>query len=610
MRAALLTTEIMMRKFAFTLLGVIAGFFLTACSKDDAGGSEDPEPEPDVEEVVLGDNTVEITDGLLQHLQSAEEGVLTFDGSLSADEVPQEGQILLLNTPSEEFPYGFLGRVVAVEQDGGDYRVETETVPLGEVFDKLRISKSIDLVPADAGTRVDFEKDEDGFYCFSQPAEISQGAVTVSGSVLLGVKMHVDGDLDRWRQKHQFDIALQIKIVSEVGLDAEFDADEEVRIKLGPAVHLTPFVSSIVINPVLQLYFVTQCEGSAAFHAGHRCEKIIHCQVHLDGLQHTGTLEVPENGVNQSMVSNMNISLDGALFQGLAPSFELQMFGRKDLMIGIETQVGREVSGHVTVDLLADNLYEACKDVWLAQCMKIKTLAKASAQIFGFELAWEQSLAPDLALFEETFYLFPEFINDRVDADATSRTVQVDVGRDLLFESGVGLALYEGDKRVETTESVPYWFADNFDNPLETVFDGLSEKGNYSVWTYVKWGDLFIKAQQLGKPSIVGKWGCYYSKYKYNYNGEIKEEYGELNSDSWYFTFNSDFTGEATEKGVTEKFKYFLDDNFSSNTNLNIINSMSYNGVYEILDLTDSVLYLYYWDADCEYWIGFKRVNQ
>ena len=188
--------------------------------------------------------------------------------------------------------------------------------------------------------------------------------------------------------------------------------------------------------------------------------------------------------------------------------------------------------------------------------------------------------------------------------------MQVDVGRDLLFESGVGLALYEGDKRVETTESVPYWFADSFDNPLETVFDGLSEKGNYSVWTYVKWGDLFIKAQQLGKPSIVGKWGCYYSKYKYNYNGEIKEEYGELNSDSWYFTFNSDFTGEATEKGVTEKFKYFLDDNFSSNTNLNIINSMSYNGVYEILDLTDSVLYLYYWDADCEYWIGFKRVNQ
>lgn len=599
-----------MRKIAFSLLGIIAGFFLAACSKEDADGGNGPGPEPDVEEVVLGDNTVEITEDVLQHLQSTEEGVLTFDASLSADEIPQEGQILLSNTPSEKFPYGFLGRVIAVEQDGGDYRVETESVPLGEVFDKLRISKSIDLVPADAGTRVDFEQDEDGFYCFSQPAEISQGAVTVSGSVLLGVKMHVDGDLDRWRQKHQFDIALQIKIVSEVGLDAEFDADEEVRIKLGSAVHLTPFVSSIVINPVLQLYFVTQCEGSAAFHAGHRCEKIVHCQVHLDGLQHTGTLEVPDDGVNQSMASDMGFSLDGTLFQGLAPAIELQMFGCKDLMIGIETQVGREVSGHVAVDLLADNLYEACKDVWLAQCMKIKTLAKASAQIFGFELAWEQSLAPDLALFEETLYLFPEFINDRVDADETSRTVQVDVGRDLLFESGVGLALYEGDKRVETTESVPYWFADSFDNPLETVFDGLSEKRNYSVWTYVKWGDLFIKAQQLGKPSIVGKWGCYYSKYKYNYNGEIKEEYGELNSDSWYFTFNSDFTGEATEKGVTEKFKYFLDDNFSSNTNLNIINSMSYNGVYEILDLTDSVLYLYYWDADCEYWIGFKRVNQ
>ena len=137
---------------------------LGACSKGDGGDLPDPNPDPDdeqpnIEEMVLGSNTVAISDDLIQNLQSEENGVLVFDGALPESEIPQEGQILLSNTPTEQLPYGFLGRVTRVETSAGNYRVETEAVPLFEAFDVLKIDKTVDLIPQDE-TRALLKPDE------------------------------------------------------------------------------------------------------------------------------------------------------------------------------------------------------------------------------------------------------------------------------------------------------------------------------------------------------------------------------------------------------------------------------------------------------------------
>lgn len=105
--------------------------------------------------------------------------------------------------------------------------------------------------------------------------------------------------------------------------------------------------------------------------------------------------------------------------------------------------------------------------------------------------------------------------------------------------------------------------------------------------------------------SIVGRWGCVYSKYIFAYSGEIKEGSSELTSDSWYLTFNPDFTGVTREKGTSEPFRYELKSGADGKLSSVTINQ----DTYRVLGLTDSELHLYGSDSDGQYWYGFKRVD-
>lgn len=133
------------------------------------------------------------------------------------------------------------------------------------------------------------------------------------------------------------------------------------------------------------------------------------------------------------------------------------------------------------------------------------------------------------------------------------------MGRDLLWKQNVGLALYKGDERIEVSEPVGYKFENDFKerNPLEGIFEDIpeEEKDDYSVWSYVKWGDLYIKCKEMA--SLIGKWRTV-SGEGYKGSNYWSKKY-ELH-DCEVFVFNSDGTGSrgsyAESRGGTLLFTW------------------------------------------------------
>lgn len=55
------------------------------------------------------------------------------------------GQILFYGDVSDKFPFGFLGKVIAVNKTGGQYKILTQAAMLDEAFDKLYINETQSL---------------------------------------------------------------------------------------------------------------------------------------------------------------------------------------------------------------------------------------------------------------------------------------------------------------------------------------------------------------------------------------------------------------------------------------------------------------------------------
>lgn len=113
--------------------------------------------------------------------------------------------------------------------------------------------------------------------------------------------------------------------------------------------------------------------------------------------------------------------------------------------------------------------------------------------------------------------------------------------------------------------------------------------------------------------SIVGTWGCVYTKYIYG-NGEIKEGYvsDSESSDRWYYTFREDNTGEIREKGERVSLDYRFETSASNPATLTITyaNTEYKKDTWQVLELSDSELELYAMDSDgVQIWARFERIE-
>ena len=171
------------------------------------------------------------------------------------------------------------------------------------------------------------------------------------------------------------------------------------------------------------------------------------------------------------------------------------------MKISINPAVGLKGKAEINYNLGTDkSLYDALKDDEFTTSLALQAYVKADANIFKWKAEWSADLL-DLNFFPVTRYLFPSFSNHSLAYANGEISASTNLGRDLLWKQDVGLALYKGDERIEVSEPVKYQLEDDFEkrNPLEKMFEGVPEdkKNEYSVWSYVKWGDFYVKCEQL-----------------------------------------------------------------------------------------------------------------
>ncbi len=156
----------MLKKIALLFLSILIIF--TGCKKENVPSNETP-PEPPKEELeglpieyTLAEETVVYDKQQSEALLEAGDDYFVLDGNAP---VPSIGEIICC-PPTENIPYGFLGRVVSVSKStraGGGNHVQCENVSLDEAFETLQLEAEINLseyvegITDDQGNAIDFK---------------------------------------------------------------------------------------------------------------------------------------------------------------------------------------------------------------------------------------------------------------------------------------------------------------------------------------------------------------------------------------------------------------------------------------------------------------------
>ena len=461
---------------------------------------------------VLSENTIQLSKEDESYIESVEqtgnetsdENIITYQSDTPSDKLPKVGDILLYNEITEKFPSGFLGKVTKVEETNGGYVIHTKPAALDEAFNQLYIDEVYDLIPEDSEitqSRVAISTDEDGFFCFTTPLTLEKEPISVNGSATTGFKLHVHFELniESGLPPYAF-VTLQSKVNSSFGFGIH--AENEFLNPKIPLIRIplnkTP--GTIILTPSIDLSIVGELTGDIGFDANVEfSKKTVGAILCNQGIWEAGANDVDSEGfLKMDMDSNTSITVKGSVFMGLGMGLELKLFNNDNVKIGIEPKVGLTESAALTFDLpsLSENSYEVLKDSKIDLSLGVHIDAEASANILKDSKALLKTSIFNDNFFEKSYYLFPDFEEPIINVDKESKTAQVNynVTRDLIFKSGIGVKLYEGDVLTATSPIENYELEEGYKNPLQVTFNNLKPEQNYKVCPYVSFFNLPFEA--------------------------------------------------------------------------------------------------------------------
>lgn len=499
-------------KFFKSLTNLVLYFllcvFIGSCiDKDDlVEPKPDPEPTPVEKEYELADNVIELEGDLLKHVTSLKGDTLVYNSNTPDDALPEVGEIVIVTQPTDVFPYGFLGKVTKISNDGNFY-VITEPAALDEAFVYLDVKGIYELESTD----VEGEKRASKEFPFEDKFEVQIGdfvktELELKTKVVLDIDLQVDkrngkkvrsGHIEINQENHAaFDIGFTFKFLEQEG--------EEIK-KLGSGFKVARIIAGpIIIVPTLQPYLKSEYKGAMDFKWGFETWSEQISSLNFDGKGWSLNTSKDERGWSYNAGPEMEMS--GSAFLGGGLALEFRFYGNENIKAALNGQFGVEASGEVSVnldDLKNDDeemFYNQLDDSKVSLALKGGIGLEAGAKIFFIEAKWEHPLY-EKTFFESSSYIFPSFKNVSLAYANGGFSASTNLGRNLLWKQNVGLALYKGDERIEVSEPVEYKFENDFKerNPLEGIFEDIpeEEKGDYSIWSYVKWGDFYIKCKQL-----------------------------------------------------------------------------------------------------------------
>lgn len=487
-----------------------------------------PEPEPVEQNYCLKNGVNEIKGDNLDYIVEAIEGsTLVLSENYPSDELPVVGEIIYVN-PNQKLPHGFLGKVSEITQLGGNYNMATEAVALDEAFSYLSVDETIDMElyagEEIADSRVAYEN-INGYQCLSQNIKdeiqlLNHMKVGSEGKLTYGLRIRNVADIDSATNKKY----LRIDISQYMAFDAEAHfsivnddkkwTKETELVKLLKKPIIEPRIPAGVISffasPKIEVNLVAQLE--AALSLGLGCEFV--CERTNSIIYDNGQWKVEESPTNEIESSSFNflpieIKVEGSEFYGVSVSPNISLFNRRDMKIEVTLATGPKFQAELNYNPKEDkSIYEALKDDKMGLYWAFVGEAKASANIFKKELEWT------LPIFDWTSkkgiecYIFPDFTDCKIKEieENKHKIASTSLKRDIAFSTPVGIAAYDAnDSILFKMEPVDYWLEKDFKekNPIEMKYENV-EDADYSIWTYVKWGDIYVKCKRV--ESILGKW--------------------------------------------------------------------------------------------------------
>lgn len=586
-------------KHFYFLFLCISIFVFTACGgdKDERETGTDPVPEPPAtEDVVLSKATVILTTEQLDNVTSVVTGnTIYVSSSTDKAKLPKLGQVLLVSKPSEKFPYGFMGRVKRITQETGSYKIETESVALNEVFDKLFVNQQLELVPASDQTRAaEFEYtdyvDADGFRVFECSLAGKKDGSELSGNVSVGIKVTCLLDINNKAGKDMASIVMTTRFTAGIGLDIDQKVSSEISKKLlSIPFKVTPInpagvAAAIVLRPSFDLDFKFTADGEFKLNAnGEYTKEIVAGVEYKDGVWKAGSHAQKEEG-NNNFTFGVQAKVDGKLEERLSAGFHIRVATDDIAQANISVSAGLVQEAHFSYDSSGQAFYDKFKDTYLSSYAELGAAINGSIPIIKESPEVNLELVPTKRLFEKEYYLFPSFdkMNIKTDKEKMTASISSVVHRDLLFSgTQIGLSLMDEDmKTLQNSAGIAYQKENEIANPWENAFKGLEANKKYKVRPFVKFsfmdhmfgaspvGDFKIdKAEvftleataanensmvcngqfKLGKENIPSSYGICYSETNKNPSVSDKKVTGSnMNAEGYFSTLLEKLDREKT----------------------------------------------------------------
>lgn len=529
------TFQQIVSKFWYILLCTI----VVSCSNSDSptvdpSPEPTPEPEPVVQNYRLKDGVNEIKGSNLDYIVEANEGTtLVLSNNYPSDEVPVVGEIVFVYPNAEKLPFGFLGKVSEINQSGGNYNLVTEQVTLDEAFSYLSVNETIDMELYAEGEEIAesraFFENINGYQCKSQ--EISGKlklyddalSLEVVGKVTCGIRRNTSilvndtTDINSTMVTFCFYVSVDGKMhfLSEINNDNKSRALvnknklKEIFKKPIFKVNLPPNIASFFATPSIDVNLATKAEAALSLGLGFNfsnesalsviCENGVSrlVQEKLDSKESTFTL-----------LPNSEISVKGNILVGAHLKPIVRLFNRDDMNVHLECAVGPRVGAEIEYDPINDkSVYDALKDDKISASLAF--VAEAGGN-FTNKFEWSNPWVDvDLKPFYEG-YIFPDFTDCTIEKveDGKYNVASTTLKRDILFNTSVGIAAFDEDDSIMfETKPKTYRLEKDFEklNPLELKFENTDENNKYSIWSYVKWGEEYVKCERLD-PDIIGLW--------------------------------------------------------------------------------------------------------
>lgn len=523
-------------------------------------GSESVDPLPD--NIELGENTVQLSKAQKDNIESVDDGNTTLSFSLSTpeDQIPEVGQIILQLEPTESLPFGFLGRVTNVTNNGAAIVVETEAPALIEAFDKLEFDEELKILQDP--TRFSWGTDEYGYHYFSLDAnanvELRPGVfLELSGDITFSSKTTSKGEFNKYLNKEDLDFDIKTKIAAQnlaLKLTGKIDnsGSNFMKIPVGPAIPFTGLLGKLSVEAALQLYAGGKLSGEAGLQIGfsHESAKSFHIKsengswIEMQPSSDDGVeLASPEGEATFS--PEVSFYLEGSAMLGFFTGFELKLFGRDEYKLSLAPYAGYEISSNQNLINFADLDYEESKDVHVTGAVVAGVEASANATFFNhkvettfFDMKWRGA--------EIHRYLFPTFEGSYEVDESNIAKCEMVVARDVLIPMEVGIGKYYNDAPLSYYSAQTYHMDEDFQNPYTAKF--LHAEGD-SYWSYVKWLNKYIRCTELDREDD-------------DIRALLEKFYNDTGGDNW--TYNENWCTDAplTEwygVGVyKESKKYYL----------------------------------------------------